>query len=151
MTHGNTKHGGARRSGRAPEYNTWAKMVARCRDPKSPDFKNYGARGITVCERWNDFAAFLSDMGGRPTAQHTIERTDNDAGYSPANCVWATRAEQNRNRRPRALKELCSRGHLLAGDNLYVRPDSKRGCRICRQANMRLFYARQKDAVHVRD
>jgi hypothetical protein len=74
-------------------------MRQRCLNPKSISFHDYGARGIGVCERWNDFAFFLADMGPRPSKQHTIERTNNDLGYSPDNCVWATRSVQGKNTR----------------------------------------------------
>lgn len=136
----NTKHGGARRSGRAPEYTVWHHMLRRCRDEYSPDFDNYGGRGITVCERWNDFALFMADMGPRPSSDHTIERVDNDAGYAPGNCIWATRDVQAKNRRPRKTATTCFKGHPLSGENLYQRPDGKRGCKTCRRANMRDFY-----------
>jgi hypothetical protein len=81
-------------------YETWHTMLRRCRDPNQQDYKNYGARGITVCERWNDFAVFLADMGERPPG-HTLDRIDNDREYSPANCRWATLSEQSKNQRPR--------------------------------------------------
>lgn len=73
-------------------------MIARCTNEKHPRYADYGGCGITVCQEWRDsFHAFLSDMGEKPTAKHTIERINNGQGYSPSNCCWATKAEQNRN------------------------------------------------------
>jgi hypothetical protein len=83
-----------------PEYNTWKKMIQRCHDPSAHNFKWYGARKIMVCGRWrHSFDAFLEDMGSRPTSLHSIDRIDNYAGYGPSNCRWATRDEQNKNKR----------------------------------------------------
>jgi hypothetical protein len=84
-------------------YLIWAKMKHRCLNPGAAGYVNYGARGITVCERWNDFRNFLADMGERPTVNHSIDRIDNDKGYEPGNCRWATRKQQQRNRRNTAF------------------------------------------------
>jgi hypothetical protein len=91
------KHGGRN----TPEYRSWHSMRDRCLCKTNRAYPDYGGRGITVCARWNDFAKFIADMGQRPSLEHSIDRIDNDRGYEPGNCRWATRSQQQRNRRKR--------------------------------------------------
>lgn len=90
---------------RSRAWVIWSNMVQRCTNPRNTSFADYGARGITVCERWRDFGNFLADMG-EPPAGLTLEREQNDQGYEPGNCRWASRAEQALNKRTNRLLEV---------------------------------------------
>jgi hypothetical protein len=79
-------------------YRIWSGIIQRCTNPRRRAFKDYGGRGITVCDEWRQFPNFLRDMGEAP-ADKTIERVDNSRGYSPDNCCWATMKEQTQNTR----------------------------------------------------
>ena len=91
----NTRHGMSPRDGKHRMYGLWYGMIRRCRDPNFKGYKYYGGKGVTVCERWRDFGAFLADMGERPSAAYSLDRIDSSGNYEPGNCRWATWAEQN--------------------------------------------------------
>lgn len=93
------KHGDARNKKTSAEYKSWDRMMQRCYNLRHKYYRYYGGRGIKVCAKWHIYKAFLSDMGRRPSAQHTLERINNDSNYEPANCKWATRTEQLNNTR----------------------------------------------------
>ena len=82
-----------------PLYHTWENMRARCNNANHTNYSWYGARGIKVCERWNDFSKFVADVGEKPTPKHTLDRIDNNGDYEPGNVRWATHLEQMHNQR----------------------------------------------------
>lgn len=100
------------------EYNAWRGIKKRCCDENNPGYKNYGGRGIGVCRRWlASYKNFLADMGRAPTPKHSIDRINNNLGYKPSNCKWATAKDQTNNKRTniyvtirgvqRTLKQAC--------------------------------------------
>ncbi len=89
-----------------PEYTTWDSMIQRCTNSNSHYYKNYGGRGITVCDRWkNSFSAFYEDMGPRPFPKAQIDRIDNNGNYKPKNCRWVSNAINNQNKPATLLTE----------------------------------------------
>lgn len=103
------KHGHSTRTRTSPEYTSWASMIQRCCNPNSAVFRLYGARGITVCDAWlGSFEAFFADMGPRPPG-YSLERIDNDKGYCPSNCRWASQSEQMKNTRRTRIVSIGTR------------------------------------------
>lgn len=106
-----TRHGHARR----PEYGIWANIRTRCTNQRSRAYQQYGGRGIRMHEEWQqDFAAFLRDVGPRPSEDHSIDRIDNQGNYAPGNVRWATDAEQRRNTRRNRRLTICGVSMCLA-------------------------------------
>ena len=95
-TQANTKHGLTK----STEFTIWTNMKMRCYNKNDAGYRNYGGRGIQVCDRWlESFANFFADMGSRPSLKHSIDRIDNNGNYEPSNCRWVTQTQQGRNRR----------------------------------------------------
>lgn len=109
-----------------PLYTVWRSMLGRCSSTKTKAWKDYGGRGIAVCERWkSSFFSFIDDMGPRPEG-YTLERRDNNGNYEPHNCYWATRKEQSRNRRVSLFIEIEGQRHPLAAlaEKSGLKPDT---------------------------
>jgi len=105
----NFKHGMCR----TPEYGTWVRMIRRCTDPNLKHYKDYGGRGISVCERWRVLDNFLADVGVRPKGT-SLDRINNDGNYEPENCRWATHTDQMRNKRSNVLISLNGKTQCVA-------------------------------------
>jgi hypothetical protein len=98
-------HGAAAVGRETREYGIWKAMLQRCNNPNNKDFKFYGGRGITVCDRWSWFENFIADMGPKPEG-YSIERKNNNGNYEPDNCKWATHSEQMKNKRYHATDSM---------------------------------------------
>lgn len=103
---------------RSKLYWVWGDMIGRCTNPNHKAYANYGGRGVSVCDRWRMFDAFAEDMGPAPSG-YSLDRIDNAQGYSPLNCRWATRQEQNSNRRNCIYVE-------VAGDRVTLKEACRR-------------------------
>lgn len=107
----NTKHGMTGSS----EYNIWSSMKARCYNTSNISYKNYGHRGIKVCEAWkDDFSKFIRDVGPRPSKRHSLDRVDNNGDYSPTNCVWSLPEVQQNNKSNNRIINYDGRSMTLA-------------------------------------
>lgn len=116
-----------------PEYAVWSAMKCRCKNPRDRRFKDYGGRGIRVCRRWESFENFIADMGRRPSPDHTLERVRNNCGYSPSNCCWAKRKQQQRNMRRNRIILFRGKKKTLVewSEYLGIRPNTI-ACRLSR-------------------
>lgn len=107
-------------------HRVWCAIIQRCTNPNCKAYKNYGARGITICERWrNSFEAFAEDMGPGKKGW-TIERVVNDGNYEPGNCVWATRVRQARNKRDNRIITVNGKTDCLAALCEFFKSDYRR-------------------------
>jgi hypothetical protein len=110
MGRANKRHG----KSHTKEHKTWSAMFQRCYNTNNKYYKDYGGRGIIVCERWHTFENFFADMGECPSDKDSIDRIDNDGIYYKENCRWATQIEQCNNRRPRKYVTYNGRQRSLA-------------------------------------
>jgi hypothetical protein len=117
----NWRHGASQRGKMRSEYRIWKGIMQRCSNPNNPQYKDYGGRGITMCQQWIDsFETFLNDVGPRPSLEYTLDRINNDLGYFPGNCHWATEVEQQRNQRGNRKITIDGETHYLTDWALLV-------------------------------
>ena len=132
-----------------PEYTAWSAMKQRrlCRTHKS--YPSYGGRGISICDRWMQYENFLHDMGRRPSPDHSLERVDNDRGYEPSNCKWATRSEQQQNKSVGIRMNTNTSG--VTGVSWYSQTSRWEAYHWVKNRKIRLGYFEQyEDAVSAR-
>ena len=127
-----TVHGQAKDGVKTKEYSCWQRMKDRCYNINDKSYKNYGGRGIQVCERWHKFESFFEDMGRCPKGR-SLDRKDNDGDYCKANCRWATNEEQYNNKRTNIWKEYEGKNKTIAqwGRSLGI-SDNTLWCRLNR-------------------
>lgn len=119
----NTVHGQSKKNKNTVEYLTWERMTERCRNKNGKDYKNYGGRGIKVCQRWlgkDGFINFFKDIGKRPSNNHSLDRINVNGNYCKDNCRWATQKEQSRNRRNNVWIEYKGKKMIFADWAKYL-------------------------------
>jgi hypothetical protein len=122
-------------------------MRKRCRTKTANGYKNYGGRGITICDRWKDFAAFLQDMGEAPPGL-SIDRINNDGNYEPSNCRWATPEQQRTNKRNPQRLSISDVAHIKATRNTHKASDiaARYGVSVGHIHNIRCGLSRKASA-----
>lgn len=141
------KHGQSRNGKTTREYVAWQEMRKRCYKEDLPAYKDYGGRGITVCDRWRDsFENFFEDMGERPSSKHSLDRyPDNNGNYEPGNCRWATKEEQAANCRSNHWIELDGKKMILSDWAKYLDTTPAVLCR--RIKNKKSIVGRKKNVA----
>lgn len=132
---------GERKASQHPLYHTWKAMKSRCNNKNDSAYRNYGGRGIKVCERWQEpheqgFWNFVSDMGPKPnpSEDYSLDRIDVNGDYCSENCRWVNRHQQNINRRDSEKKEYCIYEYMKHGRYLVYRVNvRKKGVRLAKE------------------